>query len=136
MGLASASAEHSRPWRSSTGARGKVTWAGPIRPTSTQMLEAAQLYSALGETTVTVSRRVSHFLERGGRVAGHPRTEHDHPAHRPPPWRPASRRARLAGRAGRPAGLDQGSRTVDGPGQGHGPPWYGPGLLHSHLACS
>ena len=89
------------------------------RPTSTQMLEAAQLYSALGETTVTVSRRVSHFLERGGRVAGHPRTEHDHPAHRPPPWRPASRRARLAGwagRLGRPAGLDQGSRTVDGPG--------------------
>ena len=80
MGLASASAEHSRPWRSSTGARGKVTWAGPIRPTSTQMLEGT---------------------ERGGRVAGDPRTEHDHPAHRPAPWRPASRRARLAGWAGR-----------------------------------
>ena len=56
------------PWRSYTGASGKVTWAGRIRPTPTQMLEGTQLYSALGETTVTVSRRGSHLLAKEAAV--------------------------------------------------------------------
>ena len=44
---------NSMPWRRYTGASGKVTCRGDIRPTPTQMFDGIQFQSAFGDTTTT-----------------------------------------------------------------------------------